>query len=293
MPSVLSADQRAAYDRDGFILVRGFFDPEEAALLQSAMDKDPAIRGHFYDRNDADGMTTKMATWNHPGNSVYGYAARSIKMVDTMEDLLGGEVYHYHSKITAKEPREGGAWEWHQDYGYWYHNGCLFPSLASAMVALDKCTKANGCLQVLKGSHHLGRIDHGLLEGEQVGADLRRVEQAKHRLELVYCEMDLGDVLFFHCNTLHRSDQNRSDDRRWTLICCYNAARNDPYLDHHHPRYTPLEKVPDSAIKAAGLKFSDPSHQGAFLQESVAPAELGKKGDKVFVSDEEKNKSEL
>lgn len=33
------------------------------------------------------------------------------------------------------------------------------------------------------------------------------------------------------------------------LICCYNAKSNDPYKDVHHPRYTPLKKVPDSAIK--------------------------------------------
>jgi ectoine hydroxylase len=63
-------------------------------------------------------------------------------MVDTMEDLLGGEVYHYHSKLTAKEPYDGGAWEWHQDYGYWYHNGCLFPYMASVMVALDRTHEA-------------------------------------------------------------------------------------------------------------------------------------------------------
>lgn len=285
MASVLSPEQRAAFDRDGYCLIRGFFDTEETSLLQTAVDKDPAIRGHFYDRGDAEGLTTKMAVWNHPGDSVYGYAARSHKMVDTMEDLLGGEVYHYHSKITAKEPHEGGAWEWHQDYGYWYNNGCLFPYMASAMIALDKCTKANGCLQVLKGSHHLGRIDHGLLEGTQVGADLRRVEEAKSQLDLVYCEMEPGDVLFFHCNTLHRSDQNRSEDRRWTLICCYNAARNDPYLEHHHPRYTPLEKVPDAQIKEAGVKFSSPSSHADFMQKSVAPPELSKKGGKVFVSD--------
>ena len=269
MPNILTEDQQAAYESDGFVLVRGFFDSEEAQLLQAAIVQDPAIRDHFYDRTDSEGLATKMATWNHPGDSIYGYAARSRKMVDTMEHLLGGEVYHYHSKITAKEPHEGGAWEWHQDYGYWYNNGCLFPQMASAMIALDKCTKANGCLQVLKGSHHMGRIDHGLLDGDQVGADLNRVKQAEKQLELVYCEMEMGDVVFFHCNTLHRSDQNRSDDRRWTLICCYNAASNDPYLEHHHPRYTPLEKVDDAEIKKAGLKFSDASHQGAFLQQSV------------------------
>ena len=287
MPNILTEDQQAAYESDGFVLVRGFFDSKEAQLLQAAIVQDPAIRDHFYDRADSAGLATKMATWNHPGDSIYGYAARSRKMVDTMEYLLGGEVYHYHSKITAKEPHEGGAWEWHQDYGYWYNNGCLFPQMASAMIALDKCTKANGCLQVLKGSHHMGRIDHGLLDGDQVGADLNRVKQAEKQLELVYCEMEMGDVVFFHCNTLHRSDQNRSDDRRWTLICCYNAASNDPYLEHHHPRYTPLEKVDDAEIKKAGLKFSDASHQGAFLQQSVNPATLTEKVGDVFTGQDE------
>ena len=103
MASVLTSDQRKAFERDGYILVRGFFDGDETHLLQAAVDQDPAIRDHFYNRGDAEGLTTKMATWNHPGDSVYGYAARSNKMVDTMEDLLGGDVYHYHSKITAKE----------------------------------------------------------------------------------------------------------------------------------------------------------------------------------------------
>lgn len=279
MASMLDREQREAFDRDGYVLMRRFFDAEEGHLLQSAIEQDPTIRDHFYNRHDADGLSTKMALWNHPGESVYGYAARSRKMVDTMEDLLGGEVYHYHSKITAKEPREGGAWEWHQDYGYWYNNGCLFPFMASAMIALDKCSKANGCLQVLKGSNQMGRIDHGILKGEQVGADAIRVEEAKKQLELVYCEMEVGDVLFFHCNTLHRSDQNLSEDRRWTLICCYNAARNAPYIEHHHPGYTKLEKVDDAEIKRAGVKFSSSGASEAFMRKSIGPATLEKRFD--------------
>ncbi len=99
-----------------------------------------------------------MATWNHPGDSVYGLAARSHRVVDTMEDLLGGEVYHYHSKLTAKEPEVGGAWEWHQDYGYWYHNGCVFPLMASVMVALDASNRENGCLRMALGGWMSGAI---------------------------------------------------------------------------------------------------------------------------------------
>ncbi len=260
----LSAEQHDAYRRDGYVLVPGLFDEAEVELLRTAMERDPKIADNLYARQDNDGGATRMMTWNHPGDSVYGLAARSERVVGTMEKLLGGEVYHYHSKLTAKNAREGGAWEWHQDYGYWYHNGCLEPLMASVMIALDQATPENGCLQVLKGSHALGRIDHDITPGAQVGADLDRVAAVKERLELVHCEMAPGDGLFFHCNTLHRSDANHSDKRRWTLIYCYNAARNDPVIEHHHPGYTPLERVPDGALLDAGLTFASGDTEGFF-----------------------------
>jgi ectoine hydroxylase-related dioxygenase (phytanoyl-CoA dioxygenase family) len=253
----LTPEDQAAFERDGYFFVRGLFDKEEAGLLARAMEVDPSILGNTNQMRDSDGASTRIALWNHPGNSVYGLAARSRRLVDTMEGLLGGEVYHYHSKLTAKDPYEGGAWEWHQDYGYWYNNGCLFPLMASVMIALDRSDRENGCLQVLKGSQAMGRVDHVHLDGKQVGADPARVEMAMKQLELVYCEMDPGDGLFFHGNLLHRSDQNRSPRRRWTLLCCYNAARNNPTIQHHHPFYTKLDKVDDDALKTAGLKLAE------------------------------------
>jgi ectoine hydroxylase-related dioxygenase (phytanoyl-CoA dioxygenase family) len=89
-----------------------------------------------------------MALWNRPAEDVYGTVSRLPKVVDTLEHLLGDEVYHYHSKMVIKEPFTGGSFCWHQDYGYWYLNGCLFPDMASVMVAVDPNTKENGCLQV-------------------------------------------------------------------------------------------------------------------------------------------------
>jgi len=276
MPSLFTAQQRLDYERDGFVVIRSLFDAEETGLLRAAIETDPQLRESLYDRHDASGKATRMATWNHPGDSVYGLAARTHRVVDTMEDMLGGEVYHYHSKLTAKEPKVGGAWEWHQDYGYWYHNGCVFPFMASVMVALDQTTRENGCLQVLRGSHLAGRVDHGVLPGEQVGADPRRVDEMLKSLDLVYAELDPGDGLFFHANVMHRSDQNRSDHRRWTVLFCYNAARNNPYMEHHHPQYTPLHKVSDDAVKAAGIKHAqaDGNH---FRKTFANPPELKKR----------------
>ena len=92
--SILTPDQRANYACDGYILVRKLFDDEEIAILRTAIENDESMRSRLYDRNDASGKSTRMATWNHPGDSVYGRAARSHRVVDTMADLLGGEVYH-------------------------------------------------------------------------------------------------------------------------------------------------------------------------------------------------------
>lgn len=84
--------------------------------------------------------------------------------------------------------------------------------MASVMVALDQSTRENGCLQVVKGSHLLGR--------------------------------------------------------------------NDPYLEHHHPPYTPLSKVADGELKKAGLKLS--AGIDAFRRGSSNPPELHKRIPRVL-----------
>jgi hypothetical protein len=128
-------------------------------------------------------------------------------------------------------------------------------------------------LQVLRGSHLAGRVDHGIIPGEQVGADPKRVEEMLRTMPLDYAEMEPGDGLFFHANVMHRSDQNRSPNRRWTVLFCYNAARNNPFIEHHHPLYTPLVKVSDDAIKQAGVKFSG-AGEGAFMKTFSNPPGL-------------------
>jgi len=100
---------------------------------------------------------------------------------------------------------------------------------------------------VIKGSHKLGRIDHGAA-GEQVGANQDRVEEALRRMALVYVEMEPGDTLFFHSNTLHRSDRNNSNNSRWSLISAYNLITNKPFKSNNTSSFTPIKKVPDSAI---------------------------------------------
>lgn len=247
----------------GYTLVRGMFEPDEIELLKKSAREDNDLDKRAFGRADGEGGKVRLSLWNHPGEGIYGMFARCERVVRSMELVLEGEVYHYHSKMIMKDARIGGAWAWHHDYGYWYQNGCLYPHMASLFIAVDPCTRENGCLQVIPGSHECGRIDHKLT-GDQAGADMERVTELLERLPLEYVEMQPGDGLFFHGNLLHRSDQNRSDQPRWSMICCYNAARNNPYKESHHPRYTPISVVPDTRIREVGVKrfADDPSLVG-------------------------------
>lgn len=251
----VTAAQIAEFHATGYLLVRQLFDPEEMQLLISIAKLDRAM-DQAHAAKDAQGGVSRLRLRNELTDDIYSACVRCARIVDTMEALLGDEVYHFHHKMMLKEPLVGGAWEWHQDYGYWYKfNACLFPDMASCMIAVDRATKANGCLQVIKGSHKLGRVEHGLT-GTQTGADMERVAAALQRLELVYCELEPGDALFFHANLLHRSDQNKSPHPRWSLIGCYNTKHNDPFkiVPGGHPNYSYLERWPDARVKEIGRR---------------------------------------
>jgi len=148
---------------------------------------------------------------------------------------------------VLKEPRVGGAWEWHQDYGYWYGDGCLYPRMLSCLIALDGANKQNGCLKVLPGSHLLGRIDHGQAGG-QAGSDPERLRAIEEEFPVHYVEAPAGSALFFHCNLLHSSEPNLSERARTSYICCYNAFSNAPYGGKGHGAPLPIAPVGDEAI---------------------------------------------
>ena len=250
----VTPQQIAQFHEDGYLIVPRLITNEETDLLYRIAKADPDMN-NASGRGDAEGRISKLMLRNDLGDDIYSAVVRSQRIVHTMAKLLDDEVYHFHHKMMVKEPRVGGAWEWHQDYGYWYlQQACLWPDMGSCMIAVDRATKENGCLQVIRGSHRCGRVDHGIV-GQQTGADLERVEAILQRLDLVYVAMEPGDSLFFHANLLHRSAPNESDQPRWTLICCYNTKHNDKFKDlGPHPGYAFLDTWPDEQVMEVGRR---------------------------------------
>lgn len=243
-----------AYEADGFFIRKAFLNDQEVADFRDAARQQleaESRSGSVMEKGDKAGNKTLLKLWNHAGDDKYGMLARDERLVRMSEALIGDEIYLYSHKMTMKQPREGGAWEWHQDFGYWYNNGCLSPEMLSIWIALDTSNKANGCLQVLKSSHILGRLNH-VREDGQTNVEKPYLDAAIERFEHVYVEMDPGDALVFHCNLLHRSDANNSDTYRWGYICSYNAAHNAPFMRaRDYGNYEELKPVPAGSFMDA------------------------------------------
>ena len=250
-------------DQGSLLLPRLFSEPEIDGLTQ-IVRADQELSEQAYGKRDSTGKETRLAVRNELADSPYAPVVRSQRVAGAMQDLLADEIYHYHHKIMIKEPRVGGAWEWHQDYGYWYQNGCLFPDMASCLIAISPSNRENGCLQIIPGSHRMGRIDH-VTVGDQFQTDPVRIEAIRQRCQVDYCEMGPGDALFFHSNLLHRSDANQSGDIRLSLICCYNTRHNDPFVrGGRHPNYSAMEILDDDQVGQVlrgGAALADRLHE--------------------------------
>jgi ectoine hydroxylase len=239
-----------AYRRDGFLHLPGFIGAADIEPLRQACLADPEVEGALWALADSAGNPQEVVSWTVLGDDYLGLLPRLARLVEASEDVIGKPAYHWHSKLSMKKPGSAGRWDWHQDYGYWYDEGCLAPDMTTCMIAVDRADAENGCVELVRGSHHLGRIDHKAL-GAASGVDPERLERILASHERVAPALEPGDAVFFHANTLHASGPNRSDRPRTLLHCSYNAVGNEPYLaeGQAHHKFRPLEKMPDTAIR--------------------------------------------
>lgn len=242
------------YAKDGYFIRPALLSVEDVSDFRDHARRQLEAewaKGTLVAKQDKAGNTTLLKMWSNAADDKYGLLARDERIVGLAEACIGKPVYLYSHKMTMKQPNEGGAWEWHQDFGYWYNYGCLAPDMMSIYIALDLSTKDNGCLQVLKGTHALGRLNH-IRQNEQTNADPEYLEAVLSRYEHVYVEMEAGDALVFHGNLLHRSDANRSNTYRWGYICSYNAVDNAPFKKvRDYGNYEELKMVPAGSFRMA------------------------------------------
>ena len=174
-----------------------------------------------------------------PGGITLHHRKLIVKDADnhTPEEDLGD--YHLGTaKPIGGGYRGGNRFLWHQDFWYWGNPdgvdaygrpGRPFPDLATCFLAIDPATRENGCLELLSGSHQLGRVEFEIKPWGQRCPTPEAVEVALAAgCEPVFVELDPGDACFFHCEMLHQSAPNSSPIPRWAFLVCFDPMHNAP-----------------------------------------------------------------
>ena len=242
----LSAEQCAAYDRDGFLVFPNMLGADEVALLKAELARVGDVHDERIVRERTGGPRIVYGLHEKEGptsSRAYEALVRSPRILQPTKDLLGDEVYVYHTKANTKQALDGAIYEWHQDYINWkMMDGPPQPRMLTAMVMLDKSTEVGGCLYFIPGSHKLGMVKPELngqdedtaMDAVRFHAEPMSVPKAKMADVVKTCGEPVaivgepGTVAFFHGDMIHGSGHNMSVHSRWILYIVYNADTNRP-----------------------------------------------------------------
>jgi ectoine hydroxylase-related dioxygenase (phytanoyl-CoA dioxygenase family) len=225
---VLSPQQLADYQRDGFAIARGLFRRDEVDAIRTAFQdlaEAGAVPGLFEPAGGADPLA-RYPRIMHPHRRTdlaCGRLARrhllDPRILDALAALTGDEQLGVQSMYYFKPPQARGQ-ALHQDNHYLQvHPGTCM----AAWTAIDHVDAGNGGMQVVPGSHRLP-----VLPVRPSDPNLSFVD---HQVDIpdggrpVPTELAPGDVLFFNGSLIHGSTPNSSHDRwRRSLICHYAPA---------------------------------------------------------------------
>jgi ectoine hydroxylase-related dioxygenase (phytanoyl-CoA dioxygenase family) len=231
---MLTEAQRAAYDRDGFMVIPGVFSPAEIDELCRVTDEfvraaaQIGAKDDVYDLEDTHSAAeprVRRLKAPHLIHPAYFRASRNHKVVAILKELWGS-VRFDTGKLNMKSAGYGAPVEWHQDWAFYPHTN---DDLAAVGIMLDDATEQNGAMLVVPGSHKGPVFDHHGPNGRFCGA----MDPARCDIELsraVPCLGKAGSVTVHHVRTVHGSATNVSGEQRRFLLFQYRAADAWPLL---------------------------------------------------------------
>jgi ectoine hydroxylase-related dioxygenase (phytanoyl-CoA dioxygenase family) len=234
--NVLTLEQRAAYERDGYLAVAGLVHAGWLHRLRAVMSEFVEHSRTLTESNilfdlepDHTAESPRLRRLVSPADlheTFWEFMSTSV-IVDVVEDLLGPDIKFHHSKLNFKAPRGGEEVKWHQDIQFWPHTNY---SPLTVGVFLSDVEPNMGNVGFVPGSHRGELFDE--YDGETwVGcisdADLARIDVAA----AVFPVGPAGSITVHNCRTVHGSLPNRSNRERPLLLQTYSAADAFPYTD--------------------------------------------------------------
>jgi ectoine hydroxylase-related dioxygenase (phytanoyl-CoA dioxygenase family) len=218
-----TTDRRAAWECDGFIVVRSLFDPDEMA--DASIEADRLLKDYAH-------ITSTMNLRCRWQNNVFtgdctfetfdpvvdiGPVCRRLalhpRLLAVLRELYGEPASLFKDKLIYKPPGVKG-YGLHQDWIAW--DG--FPrSFLTVLIPFDAADRDNGCTVVYPGYHRDGPLT------PQDGQYRELPAEAVDESRAVPLLLEPGDVAIFGGFTPHRSDPNVSGRWRRQLYLSYNA----------------------------------------------------------------------
>jgi len=224
---MLTSEQGAAWERDGFFIVRGLAGAEtgramHARAVELARKADgaglagvslvqPEARADPSARQPEDRVSKIFKL--HRQEPVFRGFIQDERVLDLAAGLLGPDLDCFLSQFIFKNAGALGQ-PWHQDSFYFrFDRG---PQLG-LWLAVTEATLQNGCLHVVPGSHR--EAVHTHVPDRRPGANYGYVEIVDHDMSsAIPVEMKPGDLLVFHSHLMHRSTDNQSSRLRAAMV---------------------------------------------------------------------------
>ena len=236
----LSEHQLRSYRKKGFILLKDFFSPEEAALMLTRaqrMVSDPAIRAREEAVLEPGSEQVRSVFDAHRLHPLFDRVARDPRLIATVQSILGSGVYVHQSRLNLKPGFVGKEFYWHSDFETWHvEDGMPRMRALSCTVLLTENNALNGPLMLIPGSHMhyvpcVGETpdDHykvSLKRQEYGVPDAASLAWLAERGGIEAMKGAAGSVILFDCNTMHGSNSNISPYPRSNLFMVYNSVDN-------------------------------------------------------------------
>lgn len=236
----LSADQIAAYKRDGFLVLDAVFDEQETTDLLNEvkrMSAEPGIVSRDEAITEPGSDAVRSIFRVHELSQKLGDLARDPRLIHVARQLLGSEVYMHQSRANMKPGFEGKPFYWHSDFETWHvEDGMPDMRALSCSVLLTDNNSCNGPLMLVPGSHQQFISCKGETPDENYKSSLKSQEVGvpdplslqllveKGGIESITGKA--GAVVFFDCNTMHASNGNISPWPRANVFMVYNSIEN-------------------------------------------------------------------
>lgn len=237
--SVFFMDYSNTLRKQGFVVARGLLDPgicnDLKALAQEhlkqhiaplELEADLHYVGAPVSRESVGGHTARRLLLAYERESAFREWATSCVVRETLMNYFGESIVlsrAHHNCIMTKHPHYGSLTNWHRDARYWSFER---DDLVSVWLALGAENVENGGLWFVPQSHQLDLPAECFDEAKFFRTDLPG--NAALIRTAVSPELRLGDVVFFHCNTLHFAQQNLSEAVKFSLVFTYHGASNSP-----------------------------------------------------------------